>query len=145
MACETPSSRSIVVKSIPSNVGAVCKQILSELEANNFSKEDGFAVQLALHEAFLNALKHGNKMDASKEVKIDYSIDSDRVELSITDEGEGFNPDGVPDPRVGKNLYRADGRGLLLMRSYMDEVKFNSEGNCVCMTRYKEKPQVTKT
>jgi serine/threonine-protein kinase RsbW len=143
MASKAQSSGSIVVESVPSKVGALCKQILPELETNNFSKEDIFAIQLAVHEAFLNALKHGNKMDASKKVIIDYSISSDRIEVSVKDEGEGFNPDGVPDPRVGNNLYKADGRGLLLIRSYMDEVRFNEEGNCVCMVRYKEKPQTT--
>ena len=144
MAAKTPISRSIALESTPSSIIKVCKQILSELKANDFSQEDAFAVHLALQEAFLNALKHGNKMDAGKQVKIDYVLDSDRIEISMTDEGNGFDPGNIPDPRVGQNLYKTDGRGLLLIRSYMDVVRFSERGNCVHMVRYKEKPQVSQ-
>lgn len=145
MASKMPIGRSIVIESTPSTIVGVCERILSELEANNFSQEDIFAVHLALQESFLNALKHGNKMNASKEIKIDYLLGSDRIEISMMDEGNGFDPDSVPDPRLGKNLYKTEGRGLLLMRSYMDVVKFNELGNCVHMVRYKEKPHLTET
>jgi len=144
MAAKTPISRSIALESMPSSIIKVCKQILSELKANDFSQEDAFAVHLALQEAFLNALKHGNKMDTGKQVKIDYVLDSDRIEISMTDEGNGFDPGSIPDPRVGQNLYKAEGRGLLLIRSYMDVVRFSERGNCVHMVRYKEKPQVSQ-
>lgn len=145
MASKTPGSRSIVVGSTPSAIVGVCKQILAELEANNFSEEDIFAVHLALEEAFINAIKHGNKMDPDKEIKIDYSTGLKKIEISMTDEGDGFDPDVVPDPRYGKNLYKTEGRGLLLMCSYMDVVKFNGRGNSVHMIRYKEKPRLTGT
>jgi len=145
MASKTPIGRSIVIESTPSTIVGVCERILSELEANHFSQEDIFAVHLALQESFLNALKHGNKMNAGKEIKIDYLLGSDRIEISMMDEGNGFDPDSVPDPRLGKNLYKTEGRGLLLMRSYMDVVKFNELGNCVHMVRYKEKPHLTET
>ena len=145
MSSKAPISRSIVVESISSTIIGVCKHILSELEANNFGQEDIFAVHLALQESFLNALTHGNKMDASKEIKIDYLVCSDRIEISITDEGNGFDPESIPDPRVGENLYRISGRGLLLIRSFMDVVKFNERGNCMHMVRYKEKPQLKET
>jgi serine/threonine-protein kinase RsbW len=98
-----------------------------------------------MEEAFINAIKHGNKMDAKKEVKIDYSVSSDKVEILMTDLGDGFDPDSVPDPRRGENLYKTEGRGLLLMRSYMDVIEFNERGNRVRMVRYKEKPRLTKT
>ena len=144
MASRAPISCSIVVDSKPSAVVEVCKQILPKLEDNNFGKDDIFAVHLTLEEAFLNAIKHGNKMDAAKKVKIDYSVDSDKIEISITDEGNGFEPESVVDPRSGKGLYEPGGRGLLLMNSYMDTVKFNERGNSVYMVRYREKPHLTK-
>jgi len=139
MVWRTPIGRSIAVASMSSAISGVYRQILSELETKDFSQEDIFAVHLALEEAFLNAVRHGNKMDAGKEVKIDYSVGSEKVEISMTDEGEGFNPDAVPDPRCGENLYKTEGRGLLLMRSYMDVVEFNDQGNSVYMIKYKEK------
>ena len=144
MAPEAPISCSIVVESKPAAVVEVCRQILTKLEANNFGKDDIFAVHLTLEEAFLNAVKHGNKMDPAKKVKIDYSVDSDKVEISITDEGNGFEPDSVADPRFGAGLYEPGGRGLLLMNSYMDTVKYNERGNSVYMVRYREKPDMKK-
>ncbi|MHC4573935.1 MAG: ATP-binding protein [Planctomycetota bacterium] len=138
MVSRTPISGSIVIESVPSAIGGVYERILPELESNSFSEEDVFAVHLALEEAFLNALKHGNKMEVGKEIKIDYLVDSDRIEISMADEGGGFDPESVPDPRSGENLYKTEGRGLLLMRSYMDVLKFNDRGNCVRMVRYKE-------
>ena len=143
MASRTPISRSVTVESTPSAIAGVCRRILSELEANNFSQEDIFAVHLALEEAFINAVKHGNKMDPDKEVKIDYLVDLDKIEIFMMDKGNGFDPDAVPDPRSGENLYKTEGRGLLLMRSYMDGVEFNERGNRVRMVRYKEKPRLT--
>ena len=144
MVSETPSSRSMVIESKPTAIAPVHGQILSKLEAKNFSEEDVFSVHLALEEAFINAVRHGNKMDAAKGIKIDYSVGLDKVEVSVTDEGDGFDPEAVPDPRYGENLYKPEGRGLFLMRSYMDTVKFNERGNSVYMVKYKEKPNPTK-
>jgi len=144
MVSKTPINFSIVIKSRPSAVVEVCEQILSKLEPYGFDKDDTFAVHLALEEAFLNAVKHGNKMDSSKEVKIECSVDFEKIEISVTDQGEGFEPASVADPRYGKDLYKPGGRGLLLMNSYMDMVKFNERGNSLYMVRYKEKPRLAK-
>ncbi len=133
-------SRSLVVESKPSAIVGVCGRVLSELESHNFSQDDVFAVHLALEEAFINAIRHGNKMDATKKVRIDYSVASDKVEISMTDQGDGFDPEAVPDPRIGKNLYKPEGRGLFLINSYMDVVKFNESGNSVRMVRYRQRP-----
>lgn len=145
MTSETPISRSVAIESKPSAIVEVCERLLSEIKANDFSEEDVFAVHLALEEAFINAIKHGHKMDPSQKVKIDYSVGMDKVEVSMADLGDGFDPDSIPDPRVGKNLYKTEGRGLLLIRSYMDVVEFNERGNCVRMVRYKEKPRLAGT
>jgi serine/threonine-protein kinase RsbW len=145
MVSKTPINCSIVVKSRPSAIVEVCEEILSKLQDKDFSKDDIFAVHLALEEAFLNAVKHGNKMDPTKEVKIDYSVDLDKIEISMTDQGEGFEPASVADPRFGEDLYKPGGRGLLLMNSYMDKVNFNEQGNSLYMVRYKEKPRWPKS
>ena len=143
MVSEAPTNCSIVVESKSSAVVDVCNQILSKLKEHNFDKDDIFAVHLTLEEAFLNAVKHGNKMDPNKKVKIDYIVDDDKIEISITDEGNGFAPDSVADPRYGPGLYQPGGRGLLLMNSYMDTVRYNDQGNSVYMVRYREKPHLT--
>ncbi len=144
MVSKAPNNCSIVTKSRPLAIIKVCEQVLSDLEANGFSNDDIFAVHLALEEAFLNAVKHGNKMDPTKEVKIDYSVGLDKVEISMTDQGDGFEPEAIADPRWGESLYKPEGRGLLLMNAYMDVVKFNERGNSLYMVRYKEKPRLTK-
>ena len=140
MVSQLPINNSVIVESRPSAIVKVCKQILSKLKDNNFSEEDIFAVHLALEEAFINAVTHGNQMDHSKGVRIDYSLDPEKIEIKMTDEGEGFNPDTVPDPRLEENLYKTDGRGLFLMRSYMDKVEIGGCGNSIRMVRYKERP-----
>jgi len=144
MTLKMPASYSIVVESKPSAIVSVFEQIRSKLIDNNFGKDDIFAIHLTLEEAFLNAVKHGNKMDPTKKITVEYSVDADKVEISIKDQGPGFKPDAVEDPRFGENLFKPGGRGLLLMNSYMDMVKYNPEGNCVYMIRYKEKPYLTK-
>jgi serine/threonine-protein kinase RsbW len=145
MASRKPINRSMAVESTSSAIVGVYKRILSELKANKYKQEDIFAVHLALEEAFTNAITHGNKMNSDKEVKIDYSVALDKFEISMMDEGEGFDPSAIPDPRYGENLYKINGRGLLLMHSYMDVVEFNDRGNSVRMVRYKEKPRLTET
>lgn len=144
MATKTPAIHTIAVASTSSAINEVCDGILPKLKVHKFSEEDIFAVHLALEEALINAIKHGNKMDPKKSVKIDYSVTSDKVEISMTDEGPGFDPETVPDPRLGENLYKNEGRGLLLMHAYMDEVEFNKNGNCVRIARYKEKPKLVE-
>ena len=139
MSSKTPIGRSLVVNSRPSSAVDLCDRILSELKEWNFEQEDVFAIHLALEETFINAAKHGNKMDESKEIKIDYSISSDKVEIVVTDQVEVFDPDKVPDPRCGDNIYKTEGRGLFLIRSYMDEVKFNESGNQIRLVRYTKK------
>ena len=140
MTPETPASCSVVLESRPSALEDICQQILTELKAFSFSEDDVFGVHLALEEAFLNAVKHGNKMDPTKTVKVDYTIDRGKVEIAITDEGDGFDPSNIPDPRVGDNLFRPEGRGLLLIGAYMDVMEYNDSANCVFMAKYNRKP-----
>jgi len=144
MAPKVPINRSIVIESNFSVFSGSCDRILAELKANDFSREDIFAVHLALEEAFANSVKHGNKMDPAKKVKIDYSVSLDKIEIFMTDEGKGFDPEVVPDPRTEENLYKTDGRGLLLIRSYMDQVDFCDGGNCLHMVKVRGKSSVSQ-
>ena len=132
---------SLTLESKASSLEGLCQQVLGQLHAHEYTQDDVFAVHLALEEAFLNAVKHGNKMDPTKTVQVDFSVDQEKVEIAITDEGPGFNPKSVPDPRVGENLYRPEGRGLLLMGAYMDEVAYTQNGNQVVMARYRQRPE----
>ncbi len=101
-----------------------------------FSETEIFAIKLALEEALVNAIKHGNQMDRSKKVTVAYRVKSDRFDIKIVDEGPGFDPEDVPDPTAPENLERSCGRGLLLMRHYMNIIEYVSPGNTVVMSKW---------
>lgn len=110
-------------------------QIEQLLQQSRASTHDIFSIRLALEEALINAIKHGNQLDHTKKVHLSFRILEDRFEVQIHDEGPGFDPTDVPDPTAIENLERPCGRGLMLMRHYMDEVAYNSRGNGVTMAR----------
>jgi serine/threonine-protein kinase RsbW len=105
------------------------------LQQVQFGEHDIFAIKLALEEALVNAIKHGNQMDPAKKVHVTCHVHIDRFEVQITDEGSGFDPDDVPDPTAPENLERPCGRGLLLMRHYMTEVAYHDRGRAVRMSK----------
>ncbi len=142
MTPKSPITCSMVVGSTLMASEGVCHLIMAMLEESGFGEEDVFAVHLALEEAFVNAMRHGNEMDPDKVVRIDYAVDFEKFEIWIEDEGPGFDPQSVPDPRCAENLYKPNGRGLLLMRSYMDTVEHDKQGNKVHMIRHRNRPPV---
>ena len=125
----------IVIPSDPGEARGVQDQIEQLLVERQASDRDIFCIKLALEEALVNAIKHGNQMDRAKKVRIRYHVLSDRFECSISDEGPGFDPGEVPDPTAPENLERPCGRGLMLMRHYMSAVAYNDRGNSVSMSR----------
>jgi serine/threonine-protein kinase RsbW len=112
--------------------------ILSECEKHRFTPDDIFAIRLALEEALVNAVKHGNKLDPAKHLRIQYHITDQRADITIEDQGCGFCPAELPDPLADENIERASGRGILLMRAYMNSVVFNPAGNKVTLTKFNE-------
>src|SRR5215213_9157928 len=108
------------------------------LQTHAYTEHEIFAIKLALEEALVNAIKHGNQMDADKRVFVVYSVTPDRFEIRITDEGSGFNPEDVPDPTLDENVERPCGRGLLLMRGFMTHVEYHGRGNSVSMSKVRE-------
>ncbi len=137
MVSRNPGNRVMTVSSKSSGAYQVCEKILTEITAENYSEDDIFGIHLALEEAFINAITHGSGQDANKKIHIEYQVTSEKVEIAITDQGEGFDVNSLPDPRCGDNIYKTSGRGVLLMRSYMDVVEYNDTGNCVRMIKYR--------
>ncbi len=113
----------------------VHEAICAEMESQRYSSHDIFCVRLALDESLNNALRHGNGLDPSKQVKVSYNIQRDKVWIRIEDEGSGFCPDDVPDPTQQEYLDQPGGRGLHVMRSFMCSVQYNGQGNCVTMCK----------
>ena len=123
---------------IPSEKGAgedVVTDVLTRLQQYEWGERDIFAVHLSLEEALVNAIKHGNGFDAAKAVRVVCKVSDERIRIVVTDEGDGFDPDAVPDPTEEENLERPCGRGVHLMRNFMSEVHFNAAGNSVVMEK----------
>ena len=125
----------VVIPSDPAEARRVQDDIERALKAFLFDDREIFSIKLALEEALVNAIKHGNQYDRNKKVEITYEVHGDRFVVRITDQGEGFDPADVPDPTAVENLERPCGRGLMLMRHYMTEVNYNTSGNSVYMTK----------
>lgn len=109
--------------------------ILRLVEGHGYSPDVCFAIRLALEEALINAIKHGNRFDPHKHIRIWAEVSDHRAAITIEDEGEGFRPETLADPTADENLEKPSGRGIMLMRAYMDQVTFNDRGNQVVMVK----------
>ena len=116
----------------------VQRRILDLAVSQGFHDHSLFALKIALEEALVNAIKHGNKLDPAKHVTIEASISSKQVEICIEDEGIGFDRSTVPDPLSEENLEKSSGRGILLMESYMSKVTWDHGGRRVRMVKKNE-------
>lgn len=88
-----------------------------------FDEDDRQKIEMAVHESLINAIYHGNRNDKSKQVYLRFQIHSDRLEVQIRDQGAGFDPNGVADPLATENLLKVSGRGIFLIRAFMDEFR----------------------
>jgi serine/threonine-protein kinase RsbW len=111
--------------------------VLGDVRRQEFGESSLFAIKLALEEALNNAIRHGNALDPRKQVHLKYEVQPDRFSIEIADQGAGFDPAGVPDPTADENLEKPNGRGIMLMRAYMDEVGFSRDGRHVRMVKRK--------
>jgi len=129
---------------LPSERGAnrqVTDELLNQMGAYGWQPADVFAVHLAVEEAIVNAIVHGNKLDASKKVHVECEVSADRVRVAITDEGPGFDPASVPDCTAEERLEAPSGRGVMLMRSFMTRIEYNPAGNAVVLEKRRDRPE----
>lgn len=116
----------------------VTERILAAMERSGWAEHDRFAVHLAMEEALVNAMKHGNLRDPCKCVDVSCRLSLERIQIRIADQGNGFDPASIPDPTDDDNLEIPSGRGLMLMRCYMTSVRFNDRGNEVWMEKVRD-------
>ncbi len=131
----TPEQFEVTIPSDTAAGQAVQERIVNRLEELEFPPRDVFGMRLALEEALVNAIKHGNGMDPEKSVRVTCRIDEAMVRVEIEDEGPGFDVSDVPDPTAEENLERPCGRGIMLMRAFMTRVEYNSKGNCLTLEK----------
>jgi serine/threonine-protein kinase RsbW len=122
------------LRSTPEIAGVVAA-VTGAMATAGYTDRDVFGMMLALEEALVNAVKHGNGNDPHKSVRVRYQVIGRRVLAEVEDDGPGFDPAQVPDPTAPENLDRPCGRGLLLMRSYMTWVRHNERGNGVSLCK----------
>lgn len=127
--------QTLTIPSDTSRAAEVQEQIVSELEAHGYTPRDVFSMRLAIEEALVNAIKHGNQRDVSKQVHVAWSVDPDRIVVSVEDEGPGFRLEDVPDCTAEENLDKPSGRGILLMRRFLSAVEYNEKGNRVTLVK----------
>ena len=114
--------------SLPSRIDTVATAAAAVAEFVNrsgISEEAAFGIDMAVREAVTNAVLHGNRQDESKTVDVTLKSSPDAVEISVHDQGAGFNPEEVPDPTAAENILKSSGRGIFFMRTFMDEVDWS--------------------
>ena len=99
---------------------------------------------IALDEAFVNAVKHGNQFNPEKNVRISVDVSPKEASFTFEDEGEGFDVAKIPDPRDPDNLFKTSGRGVLIIHNVMDAVQYNERGNRITMIKKTERERAEK-
>jgi serine/threonine-protein kinase RsbW len=90
----------------------------------NFDEDSAHWIGMSVRESVTNAIQHGNKLDLGKKVDIRFEVRTDRLSISVRDQGNGFKADEVPNPLDAENLLKPSGRGIFYIRTFMDEVEF---------------------
>lgn len=130
-----PAFETCVIGSALREIEQPKRRILDAVQQHSFDDSDIFALQLALEEALTNAVKHGNCCDPKKSVTIQYSVNNKRAVIVVRDEGAGFEPGEVPDPTHPDRLPVPNGRGIMLLRAYMDEIEYRDSGRELYMVK----------
>jgi len=116
----------------------VQKRIMDDVERLGFDDHSTFAIKLAVEEALINAIKHGNQLDPAKKVHIQAKVTPKRFEITIEDEGKGFARQEVPDPTADENVCKCSGRGILLIENFMNVVRWTRGGRRLKMVKNNE-------
>lgn len=122
------------IESVMANMRIVEKAI-DEVTASLGIKADDYGkILVATLEAVNNAITHGNKTNPLKLVDVEIKYEKNKILITVTDEGPGFDPESVPDPTKPENIEELSGRGVFLMSKLADKIDFNKKGNSVTMT-----------
>jgi len=110
-----------------------------------FDGDEVLNLGLAVREAAINAIKHGNGMDPRKKVQVVFEFDERALTIAVRDRGRGFDPDAVADPTLPENLLQTSGRGILLMKAFVDRIEVhggNGKGAEVCLYKVRRDPSL---
>ena len=131
--------KNIVAISLPSRIDIIIEMInnvVEQLSAKiSLSKQELFDIRLVLEEAITNAIKHGNKSDPERKVKVIVMIDGRDLIILVRDQGEGFDFKNIPNPTKQDGLTKTSGRGVFLIRKLMDDVQYSDKGREIKMVK----------
>jgi len=133
MGDHTNNTTVVEVRDRREEIEAVEARILAELDRAGYPPSSGFAVRLAFEEAITNAFEHGHRGRPDESITVEFAVEPERVRISVEDRGPGFDPGEIPDPTLDENLDKPHGRGLMLIRSFMTDVRHNDSGNRLVM------------
>lgn len=106
---------------------------------SGLDEDTAFGIDMAVREAVTNAVLHGNRRNEAKAVKVGFRSSPNAIEITVSDEGEGFDPGNIPDPTDPLNILKTSGRGILFMRTFMDEVEWSHHPEGGTIVRMKKK------
>lgn len=124
----TPQTNRIEVtlESMIESVDLAESIVMRICDASGFSEEDSHKIGMSVREAVINAYHYGNREDRSKKILFTIELDTEKMIVRVLDQGPGFVVEEVPDPLSEENLLRTSGRGIFLMRAFMDEFAVNN-------------------
>ena len=126
------------IASDPDLCAPIIAQLLDQLAIFGWSTKDSFAIHMAMEEVILNAIRHGNECRKGTFVHVTMELDDLQFSSTVSDEGTGFDPAEVPDPTDNANLDKCSGRGVMLIKHFVDEVTYNACGNSVTLSKAKQ-------
>jgi len=128
-----------ILEMMPSQLELVdgfVSSLLKRIPQLNEDKDTLFNIKLALHEAIINAVKHGNKMNRNLPVQVDIKKEEEQVIIQVKDQGDGFDYKNLPDPITPENIEKLNGRGLFLIQNAMDRVEYADGGRIIKMVKF---------
>jgi len=110
--------------------------LLVKIDQWSVDEHTAFNIKLSLHEAIINAVKHGNQLDPDLSVQVDIAKQGGQLVIQVNDQGAGFDFTSIPDPITPENLEKLNGRGLFLIQNAMDRVEFTDQGRTIKMMKF---------
>jgi serine/threonine-protein kinase RsbW len=139
MTSKKPRSFELTIPSRLEEMQAVHELVGQALQEYKLSDELAHWIELSISESMINAIQHGNKADPAKQATLKISSNGNAIEIIVEDQGRGFKLDKVADPTDNANLLKPSGRGILIIRSFMDEVDLSEREGGGCRLRMVKK------
>ena len=134
-----PRGQVLLARAWPSDLSlkqAMIDAVIEALVTDGYlAGDDEPMLCICLDEAFVNAIRHGNRFDASKPVRVGVTLEEDRWVVTAEDDGDGFDPNEVPDPTSEAGLMAESGRGVRIMNAWLDELAYYRGGRTILMAR----------